>query len=76
MLLRIISLTWRSKSLLTVGRIDIGRYPAAVTLKLSPLQLGTGTALASFQSVGNIPSVRDRSRLKRLASETGCSLSS
>ena len=54
-LLRIISLTWLSKILLTTGRIDMGRYPVTDTLRLSAL--GTGTTRASFQSAGKIPEV-------------------
>ena len=58
MLLRIISLTWLSIILPTVGRIEIGRYPAIGVLNFSPL--GTGTTLAGFQSDGKTPIVSDR----------------
>ena len=50
--------TWRSKTLLTVERMDIGRYPVTEFFKAS--LLGTGTTRASFQSVGNMPVVRNK----------------
>ena len=49
----IISLTWRFKSLLTAGRIDIGRY--LVTIPLVESFLRTGTTWASFLSAGTTP---------------------
>ena len=58
MLLNTISLTWLSTILLTVGRIEIGRYLATDVFNFSPL--GTGTTLAGFQSEGKTPVVSDR----------------
>ena len=51
-------LTWRSKILLIVGRMDIGRYPVTEFFEAS--LLGIGTTRASFQSVGSIPVVKDK----------------
>ena len=47
-LLRIISLTWLSRILLTTGRINMGRYPVTDALRLSAM--GTGTCMLSLQS--------------------------
>ena len=52
-----ISLTWRSRILLTVGRIEIGLYPDTESFRAA--DFGTGTTLATFHSDGSNPSARE-----------------
>ena len=52
-----ISLTWRSRILLTVGRIEIGLYLDTESFRAA--DFGTGTTLATFHSDGSNPSASE-----------------
>lgn len=51
------SFTWRSRTLLTIGRTDIGQQPP--TDELGRSVFGMGTILPVFHSLGSVPVDRD-----------------
>ena len=55
----IIIFTWRSMSLLTIGRTDIGLYP---DVREEFVPFGIGVILPSFQSIGNMSEEMERLR--------------